>query len=130
VSVTKTYVLDASAVLALLRQETGHERVTEVWSTAIISAVNLSEVVAKLADFKMPAPLIALALQDAREKAIDFDVGQAFEAGVMRPLTSDKGLSLGDRACLALALARGGTAITADRVWRDINVGIEIEVIR
>lgn len=124
------YVLDASAVLALLNQETGKERVEAVLADSCIGTVNYCEVFGKLIDAGMPE-------QDAREsmellnvEVVDFDVDLARLAAVLRPTTKKLGLSLGDRSCLALALARRNTAVTAERVWPKLKIGVNIELIR
>jgi len=122
-------VLDASAVLALLQDEPGGDRVLESLPGALICSVNLPEVVAKLAELGMSEPEIRLALSLGLE-VVTFDEALAFSAGVLRPATRSAGLSLGDRACLALALSRALPVLTTDRAWRDIDVGVEVEVIR
>ncbi len=124
------YVLDASAVLALLNQETGKERVEAVLADSCISTVNYCEVLGKLIDAGLPE-------QDAREsvemlnvEVVGFDVDLARLAAVLRPRTKKLGLSLGDRSCLALALARRNTAVTAERIWAKLKLGVKIELIR
>ena len=96
---------------------------------ALISSVNLSEVVAKLAELGMPESEIRLALSLGLE-VVPFDEALAFSAGALRPVTRSAGLSLGDRACLALARSRALPALTTDRAWRDIDIDVEVEVIR
>jgi len=119
-----TVVLDASALLALLQNEPGAEVVADLVPFGAMSAVNLSEVVAKLMDHGVP-------LEEARE-ALDglpidvhaFDRDAAFAAGALRRVTRGAGLSLGDRACLALAARLGVAAITADRAWASLGNGV------
>jgi len=122
-------VLDASALLALLQDEPGGDRVLESLPGGLISSVNLSEVVAKLAELGMPESDIRLALSLGLE-VVPFDEALAFSAGALRPATRAAGLSLGDRACLALAQSRSLPALTTDRAWRDIDIDVEVEVIR
>jgi PIN domain nuclease of toxin-antitoxin system len=122
-------VLDASAVLALLQDEPGSERVLESLPGALICSVNLSEVVAKLTELGMPEPDIRLALSLGLE-VVAFDEALAYSAGALRPVTRSAGLSLGDRACLALARSRSLPALTTDRAWRDTGVDTVVEVIR
>ena len=122
-------VLDASAVLALLQDEPGSDRVLESLPGALICSVNLSEVVAKLTELGMPEPDIRLALSLGLE-VVAFDEALAYSAGALRPVTRSAGLSLGDRACLALARSRSLPALTTDRAWRDIGVDTVVEVIR
>lgn len=124
------YVLDASAVLALLNQETGKDRVEAVLADSCIGAVNYCEVLGKLIDAGMPE-------QDAREsvellnvEVVDFDTDLARLAAVLRPTTKKLGLSLGDRSCLALALSRRNTAVTAERAWAKLKISTKIELIR
>ncbi len=123
-------VLDASAVLALLNAEKGAEAVQEVLTGAVISAVNLAEVVARLAAVGMPEQEIRETLALLGLDVVPFQEEQAFQAGFLKPQTRSSGLSLGDRACLALALERNVPAITADRAWKDLNLEIQIQLIR
>jgi ribonuclease VapC len=124
------YVLDASAVLALLNLETGKERVEAVLADSCIGTVNYCEVLSKLIDAGMPE-------QDAREsvellnmEVVSFDADLARLAAVLRPATKKLGLSLGDRSCLALALSRRNTTVTAERAWAKLKIGVKIELIR
>ncbi len=127
---SELYVLDASAILAFLRDEPGKERVEGLLGSSLISAVNLSEVAAKLCEYGMPPEKVTIALAELLTMTIGFDEPQALIAGALRKQTRAKGLSLGDRACLALAQVKGRTAMTADRAWGDLDVEIPIEVIR
>lgn len=122
-------VLDASALLALLQNEPGSDRVMEQLAGALISSVNLSEVVAKLAERGMPEGDINRSLGLGLE-VVPFDEELAWKAGLLRPQTRRSGLSLGDRACLALARSRSLPALTADHVWADLDVGVDVVVIR
>ncbi len=97
-------VLDASALLALLNTEPGHEEVARVVSRAAMSAVNLSEVAAKLAENGMPEEAIREALEGLALEVHDFGRELAYWTALLRPLTRSVGLSLGDRACLSLGL--------------------------
>ena len=89
-------VLDASAVLVLLNSESGADVVTEALFDAVISAVNLSEVVAKLSEGGMPEQAIAEALNGLELNALPFDAEAAFAAGMLRPLTRSVGISFGN----------------------------------
>jgi len=122
-------VLDASALLALLQDEPGSDRVLAQLAGALISSVNLSEVVAKLAERGMPEGDIHRSLSLGLE-VIPFDEKLAWQAGLLRPQTRHAGLSLGDRACLALARSRSRPTLTADHAWVGLNVGVEVVVIR
>ena len=127
------WVLDASALLAYLWQEPGHETVAQriEQSTVMMSSVNLSEVLSRAADKGMSPPAMA-ALQAALPfEIIPFDRAQAQTAASLRPPTKALGLSLGDRACLALAIERQAVALTADRVWQAIKIeGLVVEMLR
>lgn len=123
-------VLDASALLAVLRAEPGAERVEPRLEGAGIGAVNLSEVVAKLIEDDVPEAEIRRAIGRLELDVHAFDEQHAFIAGVLRRSTRALGLSFGDRACLALAQTLGVPALTADRSWSRLDLGVAIEVIR
>jgi PIN domain nuclease of toxin-antitoxin system len=128
-SVSKA-VLDASALLALLNQEEGAERVAPFVADAVISTVNLAEVITRLALAGMPETAIRETLAFLPLESVPFDVGQAIEVGLLAPTTKPSGLSLGDRACLVLARRLNATAVTADQAWVDIDAGVAVELIR
>ena len=123
-------VLDASAVLALVGAEPGWERVAEALPEAVVSAVNLSEVVAKLADRGIPGGEIRTLLGGLGITVVDFDAEAAYEASELRRIEGGRRLALGDRACLALARRRSAVALTADRDWARLDADIQIELIR
>lgn len=123
-------VLDASALLALLNAETGAGVVAEAIPGAVISAVNLSEVIAKLTEAGMPQKAIYQALQPLALTVAPFDEDQAYQAGLLRASTRISGLSLGDRGCLSLARRLGLPALTADRTWSELSIGVDIRLIR
>ena len=124
------YVLDASAVLAVIQEEPGAERIEAHLDTGCISAVNLAEIVGKLQDRGLGDNEIdeLIALLDLDTRIMDRE-GAVF-MGKLRQSTKVAGLSLGDRACLALAHSLGATAITMDRAWKDLEIGVAIEVAR
>jgi len=128
--VSGTVVLDASAVLALLHDEPGAGAVEAVLGEAVVSTVNWSEV-AGLLDARglPPAPLRetieALGIELRAFRAEDAD-----GTGELYAVTRGAGLSLGDRACLALARSLGAPALTADRAWLDVDVGVEVRALR
>jgi ribonuclease VapC len=123
-------VIDASALLALLNDEPGADVVAEALPQGIISAVNLSEVIAKLCDAGMPEKAIHQALQPLGIEIVPFDEEQAYQAGLLRTSTQDFGISLGDRACLSLAKKLCIDALTADKAWTELSIGTMIKVIR
>ena len=123
-------VLDASAVLALLKREPGAERVRAVLDRAILGAVNVAEVQSKLVDLGLNRDAAEARIRFLGLIIVAFSEKQAIEAGSLIAETRSLGLSLGDRACLALAIERKAIVYTTDRVWKNLNLGIEIEVIR
>lgn len=123
-------VLDASALLAYLQREPGAESVKAVLGGAVMSTVNWTEVVQKAAGSQGEAGELRIALESLGLILEPFSASQAGIAGSLREPTMKLGLSLGDRACLALAIEKGETLLTADRVWQRLSLGIGIEVIR
>jgi PIN domain nuclease of toxin-antitoxin system len=123
-------VLDASALLVLLGAERGADVVAGALPGAAISAVNLSEVVAKLTERGMPDQEVRRALDGLGLEVQAFDREQAYLAGQLRAGTRSTGLSLGDRACLALGQRLGTPVLTADRRWQAVRVGVDVQVIR
>lgn len=124
------YVLDASAVLALLNQEPGMDRVAAVLADSCMGTVNYCEVLGKLIDAGLPETEARESIELLNVEVIPFDVDTARLAAVLRPTTKKLGLSLGDRSCLALALSRRNAALTAERAWAKLKVGVKIELIR
>ncbi|MDE2639506.1 MAG: type II toxin-antitoxin system VapC family toxin [Chloroflexota bacterium] len=125
------WVLDASAVLAVIKREPGEDRVAEALDAgAVVSAVNLSEVVAKLAAAGAPEAGIRARIEALRLDVAPFDADAAFAAGLLIPLTRSAGLSLGDRACIALGQRLGLPVLTADAAWAGLDLGVEITVLR
>lgn len=123
-------VLDSSAVLAVLWAEPGAGKVLTRLESARISAVNAAEVVSRLVDRGASDAAAEAAIPDLMVEVVPFDAAQALAAGLLRRTTRAAGLSLGDRACLALARFDGLPAVTADRAWGDLDLGIAVEVIR
>jgi ribonuclease VapC len=124
-------VLDASAVLAVIFDEAGADRVAAEIPGAEISAVNVAEVLTKLRDLGMPEATIAAILEGLQLTVIPFADAHAREAARLRAATRAAGLSLGDRACLATAALRGATALSADRAWARLpDLGVRIELLR
>jgi ribonuclease VapC len=124
------FVLDASALLAHLRGEPGGDMVADRLDNGAICAVNWTEVVQKLVDDGMSDGTIRAALDGIPAAVLTFDVALADEAGRLRRGTRDRGLSLGDRACLALARREGLPVLTADRAWAELDLGVEVVLIR
>jgi len=131
-----TSILDASALLAYMHGEPGAQQVTlALAARAWISTVNWAEVLSTLAVLGQPpevvrARLVSLRVLDDMLLLHNFDEKLAEEVARLRPLTKTFGLSLGDRACLALAILRGLPVLTTDREWRALRLGIDVRVIR
>jgi PIN domain nuclease of toxin-antitoxin system len=127
------YVWDASAVLAFLRAEPGSERLEALLAASkehVLGAVNFAEVASWLNERGMPADALRAFLAELDFDLRAFDAGLAVATGLLRAPTKPRGLSLGDRACLALAQSLDATALTADREWRDLPLDIRVECIR
>ncbi len=129
---TEHVVLDASAVLAYLQDENGSDKVHEILSEGkgMLSAVNYAEVVGKLLEAGMAEGTVKTALELLDLHIEPLDDEQAWQAGVLRTATRALGLSLGDRACLALAQVKKLPVITADRHWEKLTTGLTITQLR
>lgn len=124
-------VLDASAVLAFVNRETGARVVEPYLSQAVMSAVNWSEVVAKLAERGIPEAKIQKLIDRLNIKVISVDQQQATVAGMLRLKTKEFGLSLGDRMCLALGLHLNRPVLTTDQQWDRLDIeGVEVILAR
>lgn len=124
-----TAVLDASALIAWLRGEPGADRVREILGApggALISAVNLCEVLQQPDGDLTQLVAGTDPILDVRP----FGREHAGDAAALFGATRAAGLGLADRACLALARATGGPAITTDRAWSTVDVGVEVVQIR
>jgi ribonuclease VapC len=128
-------VIDASALLALIKEEPGADRVEEaVTHGAFISAVNWAEVLARLvAGGRDPHEVTAMALPGGPAtllQLVPFDDEHARESARLARFTQSLGLSLADRAALALAKIHRLPVLTTDRAWKSLRLPIRIEVIR
>ena len=125
-------ILDSSTLLALLNSEKGREVVEKILPYSVMSTVNLAEVVGELHN-KLGLEIekcekIVITLVN---RIVDFDVKQSIKCAELKKLTSKYGLSLGDRACLALAIKLQLPIYTADKVWAQLRLdGVEIKLIR
>ena len=123
-------VLDASALIAFIRNEPGADKVAAVLSGSCISAVNLEETLSKMIQYGNPLEAVSYQIERLRIPVIAFDAEQARIASSMWKSTRSIGISLGDRACLSLALKFGVPALTTERDWSKIDVGVRVEKIR
>ncbi len=123
-------VLDASAALAALNDEKGASEVWPLLPGAFISAVNAAEVATKLIDTGTAAGTANEFIQRLGLEVVPFEQVDVAATANLRQTTREAGLSLGDRACLALAWRFDMPAITADRQWRNVAVDVEIRLIR
>jgi PIN domain nuclease of toxin-antitoxin system len=123
-------VLDSSAVLALLHGEAGADLIQTLVMDAVLCSVNAAEVQTRLVR-KGAAPERAWESVTASVRAIlPFDGALAESAGSMIRKTQPYGLSLGDRACLALAMTLKAPVYTTDRAWAQLQVGVEVRLVR
>lgn len=133
---TTSPVLDASALLAYLGDETGADVVADaIAGGATISTVNLAEALSTLAargsdPATVVSDLTARGLLDGAVTVEPFVTADSIEAGRLRPLTHSTGLSLADRACLALARRLGTPVLTADQAWIGLTVEVDVRSIR
>jgi ribonuclease VapC len=123
-------VLDASAVLAVLNKEIGAELVVAALDDALLSTVNYAEVVSKLVERGVSQGEARAAVERIAIQVVDFDRPLADRTGGLRAETRHRGLSLADRACLALAEREGAPALTGDRKWLGAVSHIEVRLIR
>jgi len=124
-------VLDASAMMAVINSEPGADVLTpQIMSTATTSTVSLAEVHGKLVQRGFTPEDAWAAANGTIREAVAFTAEQAKTAGDLVVKTRSLGLSLGDRACLALGIALRAPVYTADRSWKNLRVGVRIHVIR
>lgn len=123
-------VLDASAVLAVVHNERGSDIVVASLPDALLSAVNFAETVSKLVERNVAAEFAVVAVLRLGLTIVDFDSGLAAKAGGLRLQTKHLGLSLADRACLALAAREGVPALTGNQKWARLDIGVDVRLFR
>ena len=123
-------VIDASALLALLFNEPGHEIVDAALDHGVMNAVNLAEVASRLLFLGADEQTTRDRLGDLPIEIVPFTAEHAFRVGALRVPTMEHGLSLGDRACIATAEELNLPALTSDQSWTRLNFKIPIKVIR
>lgn len=125
-----SFVLDASALLALLNEEPGQDLVEDAIGDCSISSVNYCEVIGKLIDAGVPEDYARHTVDLLNIEIVDFDAKLAFQAASLPTATKRLGLSLGDRCCLALGIARKATVLTSERSWSRLKIGVKVKLIR
>ena len=123
-------VLDASALIAFLRKEPGAAKVADVLDRACISAVNLAETCSKMIEYGKDLEAVAFQIERLQIPVVPFDAEQANIAASFWKRTRDVGMSLGDRACLALALKTSLPAFTTEGDWLKCKLGVKVVKIR
>lgn len=125
-------VIDASAILAAVLGEPGGDSVFDLLDEAVVSTVNVAEVYTYAAMKDLPTEAIDAFFADTGIAMVSFDPAQAVAAGQLARITRKTGLSLGDRACLALAKLRNAEVLTADRPWQKIAsaAGVAVKLLR
>jgi ribonuclease VapC len=123
-------VLDASAFLAFVNNETGAAAVAASISNCQMSSVNAAEIIGVLVRSGVPREHAATHVRRSGLRVESFDLAQAEDAGAMTSATAGLGLSLGDRACLALALRDRLEVLTADSAWAKLKLPLQVRTIR
>jgi PIN domain nuclease of toxin-antitoxin system len=124
------FVLDASALIAFLRDEPGAEKVTAVLSQSCISAVNLAETLGKMVEYGKPLEAVRFQIERLDIPVIPFGAEEAGIAASFWKATRSVGLSLGDRSCLALAWKLSLPALTTEGDWLKCDLGVKVLKIR
>ena len=124
------FVLDASAVMAVLLNENGAENVAPHLRGGHISIINLAEVLAKAAEEGGDVDVVQRTLETYNMRVRAFRHAHALEAARLRPLTKRFGLGFGDRACLAQGIFSELPILTGDKDWAQLDVGLDIRLIR
>lgn len=123
-------VIDASAALAYVLEEQGEEEAQDRIAGASISAANWAEVIEKALRADVDAATLRASFEALGAQVLPVEVGHAEYAAHLQEPTRRHGLSLADRICFALARDLGSPILTADRAWAEIDVGIEVQLIR
>lgn len=123
-------LFDASATMAGIKEETGYKTVRKLMGQSIMTAVNYAEVISTLRFKGMPLEEAKITADQYHKNIVLIDQDMAELAGDLRPATAKYGLSLGDRICLACAKVMDVPVLTADRDWKKLKLGIDIQCIR
>lgn len=123
-------VLDSSAVLALLQSEPGGEVVAPTLADALISAINYAEVVAKLIENGAAFAAAEFQAGQLPHQVLEATRDRALRSASIHACTRGRGISMGDRFCLALAEEFALPVLTSDRRWAELDIGVEVRLIR
>lgn len=127
----RNVILDASSLIAFIYAEEGHNIVTKVLHCSVMSAINVSEVIKYMINCNAQKTEIDSLLDKSLYKIVDFDREQSYLTAELNVQTKKYGLSLADRACIALALKTGYPIYTADKVWKNLVIEhVDIYLIR
>ena len=125
-------ILDASALIALLKSEPYSEKLKEVLPFSVMSTINVAEVAKYFVEkHNIAISVIKSAIESNLYEVIPFDAEQAYISAELITITKKYGLSIGDRACLALGMTKGYPVYTADKIWANLNIpNLSINIIR
>jgi PIN domain nuclease of toxin-antitoxin system len=123
-------ILDSSVLIAVLNREPYHEDTFDIIPGAVMSSVNSAEVWTKMHEFGLIGDSRIQLLFDLLDEITPFTDSQAMLTGDLRPLTRSKGLSLGDRACLATAIEFQADVYTTERKWAEVSLPCAVHLIR
>lgn len=123
-------ILDASALIALIANEKGADIVTKYLPNAVMSTVNITEVITRIIKAGASFDEAQIIVDSLIHTKVSFTDQQAMLAGKIVTDTKKHNLSLGDRACLALAMNKELPVLTADKVWSKLKIGVKVEQIR
>src|SRR5580765_412542 len=123
-------VLDSSAVLAYLQNEPGGETALTALTSAVMSSVNYAEVITKLIEWGATADEAETTAEVLALDLVAADATRCIQAGRLHERTKGRGVSIGDRFCLALAEETGLPVLTADKRWAELEIGVEVRLIR
>ena len=126
----KRRVVDTSAIMAILLDEPGQDIAAKLASGGLLSSVNFAEILTKCVEKALPPDVARIYVRDANIEIVAFGAEDALVSAVLFAKTRKGILSLGDRACLATAIPRKATVVTADRAWATLDLPCPIELIR
>lgn len=123
-------IVDASALLALIKNESGAKVVEELLGNIVMSSVNVSEVASILLDSEMSSEEAEEVIEPFISSIVPFDYKQSIECASLKKITKHLGLSLGDRACINLGIQLGLPIYTADKIWAKLKLECTIILVR